>query len=446
LIQSEATRATPDRIRPGVAVTLRRWAASVFLPAPKVPVTWSAALVAVVAVLVGTGLSLLRQPAAGGLDTMWAEDGQVLLADAANKSFLRALVTPFSGYYQAVPRLLAESALLFPASWAAAVYAIEAALATALLALVVYVASAQHLPSRLSRLLVASIAVASPLAITGIPVSLANVHWPGMYALFWILLWSPGGRAGRVVGLVIAALIPATNILVILFVPLALARAVTVRGWHSKALSALVCTGAAFHLVVLATAKNSRLVSPMVWGAVSSFFTRTVPATLLGEVGLGGVLSPRRQDAITALAWLIVLAALVVAWRGPVRPKWTVAGLAGLYSALLWGTAVASTGVLATRYTAAAGMLVIAAIAALLIPKPGLVGSVPTIAALLLVAVLYAVNLHADYKLAEGPSWTASVRQAREQCAQRGVRTVDVVIAPPVMGWGSHLSCRYLLH
>jgi hypothetical protein len=86
-------------------------------------------------------------------------------------------------------------------------------------------------------------------------------------------------------------------------------------------------------------------------------------------------------------------------------------------------------------------MLVIAAIAALLIPKPGLVGSVPTIAALLLVAVLYAVNLHADYKLAEGPSWTAYVRQAREQCEQRGVRTVDVVIAPAVMGWGSRLSC-----
>ncbi len=438
-----AQQPVADPVRGGL---LRRLE-PIFRSTPANPLTARQWLLALAAVVVGTLLSLLRQPGSGRLDTMWAEDGQIFLADAVNKSFLHALVTPYNGYYQAVPRLLIEPVLLVPARWAAATISVEAALVTALFAVVVYVASGAHLRSRLARLLAASIAVASPTAINGIPVSLANVHWPGLYALFWVLLWVPGSRSGRILTLVLAALLPATNILAIVFIPLAILRALVVRDWLSRVVAALVTLGVLLHGYALATGSTSRELHPTISGAVTSYFKQAVPATLVGEQGLYLHPSARLNLAWTVLAWLVALGLVVLAWRGPFRPNWLIAGLAALYSALLWGAAVASTGVAVTRYIAASGMLLIGGVAALLVPGPDRRSRFVTGAALVLVLLIYGSNLSTDYRSApREPSWATEVHRGQQQCrATPGATAVNLPNAPQAMGWLVHLRCGYLL-
>src|SRR4029453_15454368 len=96
-------------------------------------------------VAAATGVSLLRQPGAGALNTVWAEDGEVFLSAAANASWVGSIRIRYAGYFHLGPRVLAELATLPPPSAAAATLAILAALCTALLAVLVYVASGGHL-------------------------------------------------------------------------------------------------------------------------------------------------------------------------------------------------------------------------------------------------------------------------------------------------------------
>lgn len=108
---------------------------------PRQPIGWRAGLVATLAVVVGTGVSLVRQSGPGALDTVWDEDGRIFLADAANRSLPNAFSTAYEGYYHATPRLLTEIAVLFPAGRAAAAMAIMGAVTTSALGLFVYTAS-----------------------------------------------------------------------------------------------------------------------------------------------------------------------------------------------------------------------------------------------------------------------------------------------------------------
>ncbi len=65
---------------------------------------------------------------------------------------------------------------------------------TSLVALLVYVASAAHLRSQLARI-VSAIVVLLPMA-SEVPDAIANAHWYGLYAVFWVLLWTPRRAPG----------------------------------------------------------------------------------------------------------------------------------------------------------------------------------------------------------------------------------------------------------
>src|SRR5262245_43854063 len=86
-----------------------------FLPAPEFRAPGLRQyLFAGAAVVVGTLLSLGRTPGYGALNTLWLEDGTVFLQDAAGKSSIAAITTPYSGYFHLLPRLMAEVAVMFP--------------------------------------------------------------------------------------------------------------------------------------------------------------------------------------------------------------------------------------------------------------------------------------------------------------------------------------------
>jgi hypothetical protein len=430
-------------------------ARALFAAPPARPITGRTVTVAVLAVVAAVAVGLLRQPGPGALDTVWAEDGSIFLGEAAREGAWPAFLTSYAGYFHVVPRLVGALAAAVPASAAAAVLAVSAALCTALLALLVYVASAAHLPSRLSRILVSAGLVVVPVAQDEVLNSIANFHWYGLYALFWVLLWSPRGRAGRAVAVVTVLLVATSDILVVAFVPLALFRALRRTGGGGRdrfgiTLAGALTAGLAVQVAGLLSGSSSRALVLDPVSAASGFLLRAVPAPLIGQRWLG-----QSMDAtwllLAGLAWLVVAAVLVTALRGLTRPAWVLAGTAALHSAALYVLPVTLSGSAAPRYAMAPAMLVVTALVALLQPAPpGVpVASRPPVAPLHLLAGLLAViavvNLRIDNPRADGPRWSAEVDKARTVCATQAPDGAALVIAPPrAPAWTVSLPCHDL--
>jgi hypothetical protein len=411
-----------------------------FVCPPARPVTGRAVLAAVAAVVAAVAVGLLRQPGPGALDTVWAEDGSVFLAQAVGEGPWTALSSSYAGYLHAVPRVLAAIAAVFPPEAAAAVLAGLAALCTALLALLVFVASAAHLPSVLSRLLVSAVVVVVPVAQDEVLNSIANLHWYGLYALFWVFLWSPRGRAGQVVAVAVVLLVATSDILVLVYVPLALFRAVRRdRDRLGKVLAGALAFGLAAQLAGLLAGTSQRDLAPDPVHAVVGFLLRAVPAPLVGQRWLGGDVDAR-WVLLAGFAWLVAGAALVAGLRRVTRPLWLLAAVAALHSAALYLLPVLLSGVAAPRYAVAPAMLVVVALVALLQPA----GSrpLPLYALAGLLAVVAVVNLRIDNPRADGPSWSGELERARAACATDGPR-VAVPIAPRVNPpWTVAIRCE----
>jgi hypothetical protein len=400
-------------------------------------------------VLLGTAIGLLRQPGAGALDTVWAEDGGRFFSDAVRYGPVAALARPYAGYYHAVPRLLAGLATLAPPSALAAVLAVQAALCTALIAVLVYVASGSHLTSRLSRVVVSAVVVVAPLAQDDALNSIANLHWYGFYAMFWVLIWTPRSPAGRVAAAVLVGLVAASDILVLAFVPLALVRALRrrpdgSRDRHGIVLAALLGSGLALQIAGLLFGSSSRQLSLNPVRALIGYAVRVVPAPLVGQRWLGTGEVGTRWLVLAALAWLVLLGAVLVARRGPVRPGWPLAVTAVLHSLALYVLPVLLSGVATPRYALAPAMLLVTALVAALQPAGALASAkVPLYAFVALLAVVCAVNLRIDNSRAHGPRWSTEFDRARQSCTTGATAEVPI---PPVDDnhWRVRLPCRYV--
>lgn len=439
------------RLRPAAAAWLASLGTRVdrLFAGPAPPgISWPGAALGVAAVGLGTVVSLWRQPGVGALNTVWAEDGTIFLSDAVRRSTVDALSTSYAGYFHLVPRLLAEVASLAPARWAAAVLAVSAALMTALIALLVYVASAGHLTSRLSRVLVSAVVVVLPLGADDLPNSIANLHWPGLYALFWMLIWVPRGRSGRILAAVVVFLVAASDILTMIFVPLALVRALRRpslgrRDLHGTVLVAALGVGVALQVLGLLVGSSSRALSPDPVRAVTGYVVRAVPSALIGERWLGPDVNARWL-ALAGLAWVLVAAALIAAGARMTRPLWPLAVAALVHSAALYALPVLLSGTATPRYAAAPAMLLATALAALLQPREGPRGRAPLYALAALCAVVWAVNLRMDNVRALGPGWIEEMRAARAECIATGASTVSVKVGPVTADWHPTFPCNYV--
>ncbi len=464
-------------------------ATSLFAAAPARPLRWSSVGLGTGAVLAGTAVSLLRQPGVGPLDTVWAEDGQIFLSAAVNNGPLDAVATSYAGYYHLVPRLLAQLVSYLPPELAAAGLAIGAAVCTALIALFVFVASGAHLRSTLSRLLVSAVVIVMPLANENSN-SPANLHWAGLYAVFWALIWRPRSLAGRVVAAAVVVLVAFSDILVLIYLPLALLRVVRRppeggRDRHGLVLAALLAAGVAVQVTGLLTGSSSRHLSPNPVPVAKGYVLRVVPDAMLGERALGTDTHAVRWLALTAVAWLLLAVVAALAWRGSTRPSWPLAGMALVYSVALYALPVTLEGAAIPRYAAAPVMLLVTAMVAALQPRtaprpdahrraaPGLTrsaatrreggawragaprerrrapaDSAPLYALAALLAVVWAVNLRVvDNTRADGPRWSAELQQARAACHGTPAGTATLPLPPheDVPPWRAELPCAYVL-
>ena len=387
-------------------------------------------------VLGAAALSLARQAGAGALDTVYAEDGTVFLAGAYRESTLDAIASPYAGYLHVVPRLLAEIVSLLPVSAAAAGLAVSAALVTGLLALLVYVASGSALESPWARFLASAVVVLVPVGQEEIPNSIANLHWPMLYALFWVLLWRP---AVGWVKPVIVLLIVLSDILTVVFLPLVLWR-----WWKQRDHFTLAAFGAGLAAqaatVLFGQGERAFTPEPVMWAPWWAI--RAVPTGLLGERWFGADVD-MRWLILAAVAW-VVLAVFVLAafaWRSPSEePRhrafaWRIAAVGVVHCVAVYALPVAMSGQATSRYAAAPAMLMIAALAVLLFegkPKPTSAG----IAFVVLCAAVWGANLRVPNSRSEGPMWSD---QLHTQACEGGQASIQV--APQDKGWKMAVPC-----
>ena len=370
-----------------------------FVPAPA-RVTWRGVTATIAAVTLGAGVSLLRQPGVGALDTVWDEDARIFLADAAARSTVDALLTAYQGYYHVAPRLLAEIAVLFPAE---------------------------------------------------LPNALCNLHWPLLYATLWALLWVPTSRTGRLVALGVVALTVTSDLLALAYLPLAAIRVAARRDRHSTLLASVLVAGLAAQFGGLVLHDNPRDLAPPrldpVWALVS-FVLRPVPQVLVGERLLPGEVKSLAGLALVAAAWIVVLAVATAAWRRWTEPRPVLAVVLFVQAVVLYCEAVMAGGLAVPRYAVAPALMVLAALAALVPPRPDAPlqqTKAPMWALVGLVAVVCAANLRLDNPRALGPSWRTGIQQARIACADLDNRDIVAVpIAPLVNGVTAALPCRYI--
>jgi hypothetical protein len=409
---------------------------------------WWTVPLAIAAVIAGTCACLLRQGGTPAWDSVWAEDGVSSLSGAVRQSFWAALTTPVSGYYQTLPRLLAEPVALLPAAWAAKAFALEAAGVTALFALAVYVASGAHLRTPLARLVASAVAVVPPVGMVDVPNSLCNLHWPGMYALLWMLLWVPRGRIGKACAVAVVLVVALTNIMVLVFLPLAFVRfAFGPKGPHSRIVAAALPIGLLPQVYGMLTGMadgRTAQTHPGLLEPIHYYFGTALPFGLFGEV-LGGALARHKHLILPMLAWLLVAAIIGVAALRITRPNWVVAAVLAAHSIVFWVVASGSTGLSVPRYLTTPAMFAVAALVALLLPQAERLRAGPLVGFAIILTVVWTASYRVPNARNHGPSWTASVARARAQCTGPGSRLVPIQIAPyDVRMWTVHLPCGYL--
>lgn len=444
--------AAPEPRRP----MWRQWLCALYPADPPPTQSRRSRWLGALAVLAGIAVSLSRTRGPGALNSTWIEDGKRFLSGAFMDELPKPLFRPFNGYYHLGPRLLTEVAVLFPVRWAAPVLTLLAATMIALFAATAFVASRPFLPQWWLRLIVAAPVVAVPLGHTQADNDVATLQFPALYALFWVFLWRPATRWGKVAAVLLAGYVMSSSILAIALVPLLLIRLVLVRDWTTRLMALCYMAGAALQfggLITGATSRDNigeRNFDPLWLGR--NYITRAVPRAVLGEKWLGGpgtdlygkpiplaVHHTVEHYALIAIAWLIVGAVIAVAAAGLTRPHWPLAVVAGGASVALFCIQVGNMGTVQPRYLIPAALLVYVAFAALLRPRASLDDALPSrarrlrlqpvhsglplLAFAVLLTVVMGANLRGDNTRSDSLGWDKIVQRATAACEAKPIKS-----------------------
>jgi hypothetical protein len=382
----------------------------------------------VVAVLIAAAVSLLNvnRP----FNTVWAEDGTYFYSDILNRWELRTLVRPLQGYFVEMGRVLVVPARFVPLEWGPALMTTEAALVTALFALIVFVASRTHLRTVPGRLVAAAPMLAVPVGENfGATTAddLATLQFVGLYTVLWMLLWRPARRALKVTAFAVVLAVTLSSLLVVLLLPLAILRVVVLRDRLGKAMLATIVGGAVLNALALElhlTARPSFLIPNYdpIW-ALRWLFAWAIPTAMAGYRPVNSLVPWTDTPGPYAFLAIVVLAAVVAvaAWRcRPQRPQWILAGVIAAEAVILFCGATMSAGSAQPRYLVAPELMLFVALAVLLQPSLGTAArpwSTPAISLMVVVALVCAANFHlVSNRTLEPVGWTQVVARARSAC------------------------------
>jgi hypothetical protein len=235
-----------------------------------------------------------------------------------------------------------------------------------------------------------------------------------------------------------------STFLLVIYIPLALLRWWARRDRMSFILVAVLSAGALIQASALIFDLTNRdFVSPRynpVW-ALQSFVWWAVPHSMLGWRSAHSLDDNMHwnQLGLVALAWVIIIAALVLALRKVTQPKWLLAIVAGAHCVGLACMTIMSNGMITQRYLLPVEMLLFTALVALLIPADGpsrLRAQVPLVALACIVMVVSAFNYRHDQTWRhQGPLWTEQMKLAYASCQEHGRR--EVVVRSAAAPWYS---------
>ena len=418
---------------------------------------------------------LFRQSGVPPTKTVWAEDGRIFYSQATMFPFGHTLVTLHNGYVQLFPRLTVQLALLVPPADVAATLAITGAISVAGLACLVFHMAKGHISAPAVRTLLPAAMVLLPVANTELLNNLVNVPWWLFFAAFWALLWRPRSVAGLAGSAVVCFLAAASEPLVALFLPLAVARAVLVRNVAEQAPSAGLLLGLVYQALVIVPSGAKALSSPGGLQGIGPSFAVRAGLGLVGGVKGTNWLFLHDKDLSVALGGAVVFTIVVVGALTRAPRVRAFALVAAAYAVVcfvvpVWLRDVAEavkvgTVQIADRYQAVS-LLLLASAVLVLADHFGREGSAPAfawittekttprvvvtswraLAAVVVCLALFAPTWVTDFRepnqRSAGPIWASQVAKGVAQCRGHNGGTVTVPISPP--HWTAKLECTAL--
>jgi hypothetical protein len=377
-------------------------------------------------------------------DSIWAEDGQIFLADAERSSLPATLLEPYAGYMHALPRGLAELVTLLPISAAPAALTVSAVAVSSMLALIVFTALVDHIPSTWPRACIAVFLVALPVGRETVG-NIANLHWLLVVASVCVLFWTPRSTWGTASGALLLVVTALSNPFGAGLLVVALVRVWVQR--HRSAAVFVVCLGVAVtvqFLVMLQAPERSAEAQPSVPRLVATYVSYVVSQATFGEsiAGRGA-----RALALGAVG-LVLLSSLALATasvmqrrRATGTPLFAAALLLG--SLASWLVFYGLSGVATSRYVVVPASLLVIAVVALVVSGARVGSWTAWRRRVLVIAVvvvgagwLTSVPLPARH----GPSWAPQVEDARARCDAGPTTDESLEISPA--GWEVLLPCR----
>jgi hypothetical protein len=387
---------------------------------------------------------------------VWAEDGTIFLSAAYRTPFFPALVTPYAGYLQVVPRSVAAFTTAFPLRDAAWVLAASAAAARAAIALFVFRASSGHLRSTWVRAMLAASVVLLPVGGLEVLDNIANLHWFFTFAAFWAVLWRPARWSECALAALVMVLAVGSDPLTALLLPLVVLRAICLRSWRDQLVTmCFAVAGAAQTWAVLSGRRptHETFSAPTI---ARLFGVRVMVGSLAGFWHTVALWHHLHYAAIV-LGAVAVLALTAPALRAGGSRRW-LAIWAGGGSALAFFACFAEPAVVPhlkldvvgslTRYDVLASLLMLTAIAAGLdaLQWPANLAVRTIVGAVFLWAL--PVDLVGSAQLwahleSTVPSWPTAITNARLDCEGQG-GTGDVWVLEMPQGWRVQLPCAYV--
>jgi hypothetical protein len=428
----------------------------------------------------GVAIQILRLWPSVPLNSIWAEDGGVWLADAINRGFLDAVTTPYNGYLQTLSRLVAEPVAALPVEWFAAAMAICGAAIVTGCAFLVWHTSAAQIQTPYLRATLAAMVVLIPVAGAETLDNVTNSIWFLMFAGFWLLLWRPATFTRAVGAGALIFLGAVSNLEMLVLSPLWLLRLIAIRDRRDGVIIAGFAAGVAIQLGLSWNDRNilgetgatglahtytvaeTPFSSHWDWGLLPAYAQRVVPGAIINQRTVGYAWERLGTPFEVAMGVaLVVFIALALVSRGSrVRvfvpltvaisiALFLVAGTArGAGSLLLWPGGTWNNGL--SHYLVVPTLLLLSALVVQLdargsVVAPGAWHWLRTgIALFLLFGALVSFRV-SDTR--GPPVWSSALQAARSRCIRQEIKKVAVPVAPSLAGFSRFripLSCSEL--
>lgn len=400
-----------------------------------------------------TAAQVLRVRGAGAWRTVWAEDGTIFYRDAL-KHGLGSLAEPAYGYLQTLPRLLALPATWFPMGDVALYNAVVASVCFVVAGILVYRFSEFAIPSHVLRATLVLVVCLHPVAVVELQNSITNVIWPLTFACFWAVIAPGETRFNRVAAPIVTFVAAVSQVLVVLFAPIAAVVAWRRRDRHSFVVLGALSVALLLQAVTIATTATGERAESDVLDLPQLYAVRVVGTALLGHHALAAAWNELGPVVAAVFALVLVVGVVVLVLRAPRRARfWGLlavgVSLVTFGVAMFWrGTTFAHLveGDLTFEYSRFADLGVMLLLGGVFVLIANARWSETTKRVVIGVVALHAVLLivlppRYNTARSRGPVWAHGVADARVTCRGQPDNAIVSIAVPPAATWIVELRC-----